>query len=81
MECRVVPCVKLSVALSQVSREIKTEKGLSPVGVSGADGGYVDCIAVSISPDLGERISLSAERPLLEEVSNSLEPEKFKGQV
>ena len=29
---------------------------------------YCDCVAVSISPDLGERISLSAERALLEEV-------------
>lgn len=30
--------------------------------------GFCDCIAVSISPDLGERISLSAERYLIEEV-------------
>ena len=30
--------------------------------------GFCDCIAVSLSPDLGERISLSAERFLLEEV-------------
>lgn len=29
---------------------------------------YCDCVAVSVSPDLGERISLSAERSLLEEV-------------
>lgn len=29
---------------------------------------FVDCIAVSTSPDLGERICLSAERPLIEEV-------------
>ncbi|XP_014768024.1 BTB/POZ domain-containing protein kctd15 [Octopus bimaculoides] len=29
---------------------------------------YCDCIAISISPDLGERITLSAERALLEEV-------------
>lgn len=29
---------------------------------------YCDCVAVNISPDLGERISLSAERALLEEV-------------
>ena len=29
---------------------------------------YCDCVAVHISPDLGERISLSAERSLLEEV-------------
>lgn len=51
----------------QVAREIKIEKGGSPALVTG-DVGYVDCIAVSISPDLGERISLSAERPLIEEV-------------
>lgn len=30
--------------------------------------GFCDCIAVSLSPDLGERISLSAEKFLLEEV-------------
>lgn len=29
---------------------------------------HCDCVAVSISPDLGERISLSADRHLLEEV-------------
>lgn len=29
---------------------------------------FCDCIAVSLSPDLGERISLSAERFLIEEV-------------
>lgn len=34
---------------------------------SGGEG-FCDCIAVSLSPDLGERISLSAERFLLEEV-------------
>ena len=31
-------------------------------------GDYWECVAVSISPDLGERISLSAERPLIDEV-------------
>ncbi|WAR12289.1 KCD15-like protein [Mya arenaria] len=30
--------------------------------------GFCDCLAVSLSPDLGERISLSAEKFLLEEV-------------
>ncbi|KAL4234343.1 BTB/POZ domain-containing protein kctd15 [Mactra antiquata] len=30
--------------------------------------GFCDCIAVSLSPDLGERISLSAERFLIQEV-------------
>lgn len=35
---------------------------------SSSSGGFCDCVAVSLSPDLGERISLSAERFLLEEV-------------
>ncbi|GFR69236.1 BTB/POZ domain-containing protein kctd15 [Elysia marginata] len=39
---------------------------LSSSVVPGQD--FVDCIAVSTSPDLGERICLSAERPLIEEV-------------
>ncbi|PVD20315.1 hypothetical protein C0Q70_18469 [Pomacea canaliculata] len=55
--------------LAGLLRELEAvKKNKEAMGVSGADGGYVDCIAVSISPDLGERISLSAERPLLEEV-------------
>ena len=51
-----------------MAREIKTEKGVSPVHPSTENGGFIDCIAVSISPDLGERICLSAEKPLIEEV-------------
>jgi len=35
---------------------------------SPSDSAICDCVAVSLSPDLGERISLSAERFLLEEV-------------
>ena len=54
-----------------MAREIKTEKGITSVVPATESGGYVDCIAVSISPDLGERISLSAEKPLIEEVSSS----------
>ena len=34
----------------------------------GGGGGVCECVAVSVSPDLGERISLSAERALLDEV-------------
>ncbi|XP_070195835.1 BTB/POZ domain-containing protein kctd15-like [Littorina saxatilis] len=54
--------------LAKVAREIKTEKGISPAVPASEPGGFVDCIAVSISPDLGERISLSAEKSLIEEV-------------
>ena len=54
----------------QVAKGIKTEKAFSahspPESVS-----FVDCVAVSISPELGERISLSAAKSLLEEVRNS----------
>lgn len=35
---------------------------------SNGDNGFIDCVAIHISPDLGERISLSADRSLLEEV-------------
>lgn len=56
-----------------MAREIKTEKGISPAVPASEPGGFVDCIAVSISPDLGERISLSAEKSLIEEVSISWE--------
>ncbi|XP_076449374.1 BTB/POZ domain-containing protein kctd15-like [Babylonia areolata] len=54
--------------IAKVAREIKTEKGVSPAVPSTENGGFIDCIAVSISPDLGERISLSAEKPLIEEM-------------
>ena len=46
-------------SIMKTAREIKTEPTSSE---------FCDCIAVSISPDLGERISLSAERSLIEEV-------------
>ncbi|XP_041375103.1 BTB/POZ domain-containing protein kctd15-like [Gigantopelta aegis] len=46
-------------SILKTAREIKTEPTSSE---------FCDCIAVSISPDLGERISLSAERSLIEEV-------------
>jgi hypothetical protein len=52
-----------------VAREIKVEKGLSPAAPSSESGGFVDCIAVSVSPELGERITLSAEKALIEEVN------------
>lgn len=39
-------------------------------GLKSSSGGCcsVDCVAMNVSPDLGERISLSADRVLLEEV-------------
>nr|KAG5712638.1 hypothetical protein BaRGS_029693 [Batillaria attramentaria] len=66
-ELEAVRRIKQVNEMAKAAREIKTEKGASPAG-GREEGGYVDCIAVSISPDLGERISLSAERPLIEEV-------------
>lgn len=43
--------------------------GLKSSSGRGPDGCYsVDCVAMNVSPDLGERISLSADRVLLEEV-------------
>lgn len=41
--------------------KIKMEPGTLPAEI-------VDCVAVHISPDLGERVSLSADRAMLEEV-------------
>ena len=35
---------------------------------SNSENGFIDCVAIHVSPDLGERISLSADRTLLEEV-------------
>ena len=35
---------------------------------SNGDNSFIDCVAIHLSPDLGERISLSADRSLLEEV-------------
>jgi len=54
--------IKRSKDISKAVREIKTERGV-PMQQE-----FLDCVAVSVSPDLGERICLSAERPLLEEV-------------
>ncbi|XP_046577922.1 BTB/POZ domain-containing protein kctd15-like [Haliotis rubra] len=53
------PAQTTDQTIMQTVREIKSEPSSSE---------FCDCIAVSISPDLGERISLSAERALLEEV-------------
>ena len=53
------------------AKNIKQEKSDSNNSVSApprVSGEYCDCIAVSISPDLGERISLSAEKALIEEL-------------
>jgi hypothetical protein len=56
-------------------KNIKTEKhsnddaaGSSATTSSSTDDEIVECIAMNISPDLGERISLSADRILLEEM-------------
>ena len=40
----------------------------SSTGSNNGESGFIDCVAIHISPDLGERISLSADRSLLEEV-------------
>ena len=49
-------------------KNIKREKMDTSEQKSGGTNSFCDCIAVSLSPDLGERISLSAERFLIEEV-------------
>ncbi|XP_059140604.1 BTB/POZ domain-containing protein kctd15-like [Physella acuta] len=54
--------IKKAKDISKVVKEIKTER------VTTTNSEFIDCIAVSISPDLGERICLSAERPLIEEI-------------
>lgn len=53
----------------RIGKRVKKEKmdTGNEVKVTESDG-FCDCIAVSLSPDLGERISLSAERYLIEEV-------------
>lgn len=52
--------IKKAKDINRVVHEIKTERGTRE--------DFIDCIAVSISPDLGERICLSGERPLIEEI-------------
>jgi hypothetical protein len=49
-------------------KSIKNEKPDSVACTGGSGREFCDCIAVSINPDLGERISLSAEKHLIEEV-------------
>ena len=59
------------------AKNIKQEKSDTNNSVSApprVSGEYCDCIAVSISPDLGERISLSAEKALIEELFPELIP-------
>ena len=48
-------------------RHMKREKTDTSDARLGGNASFCDCIAVSLSPDLGERISLSAERFLIEE--------------
>ncbi|ESO96585.1 hypothetical protein LOTGIDRAFT_227007 [Lottia gigantea] len=53
----------------KLPHQIKTEPNTSTTTTpTTCTSEFYDCIAVSISPDLGERISLSAERALIEEV-------------
>lgn len=58
------------------AKNIKQEKSDSQTGNTPYRGNseHCDCIAVSISPDLGERISLSAEKALIEELFPELIP-------
>ena len=49
-------------------KNVKREKVDSNDSKGGKENEFCDCVAVSLSPDLGERISLSAERFLLEDV-------------
>lgn len=58
------------------AKNIKQEKSDSQTGNAPSRGNseHCDCIAVSISPDLGERISLSAEKALIEELFPELIP-------
>lgn len=53
-----------------ISSSLNGESSDRPVRVKVEDGidDYCQCVAVYISPDLGERISLSADRAVLEEV-------------
>lgn len=55
-------------------KSIKMERPEVALPKQQRNGEFCDCIAVSISPDLGERISLSAEKHLLEEVFPELTP-------
>ncbi|XP_055352449.1 LOW QUALITY PROTEIN: BTB/POZ domain-containing protein kctd15-like [Paramacrobiotus metropolitanus] len=50
------------------SRKRPRQNGSTPVDASPSDAFTHDCITVHISPDLGERITVTAERGLLEEV-------------
>jgi len=57
--------IKKAKDVAKVVKEIKSERGLQ---AKSTNQEFVDVVAVSVCPDLGERICLSAERPLLEEV-------------
>ena len=65
------------IEIMRRAKNIKQEKSDSNNSVSvppRVSGEFCDCIAVSISPDLGERISLSAEKALIEELFPELIP-------
>ncbi|KAK3579936.1 hypothetical protein CHS0354_020829 [Potamilus streckersoni] len=55
------------IEIIRKSKNIKKEK-LESKSFASESSEFSDCIAVSVSPDLGERISLSAERYLIQEV-------------
>ncbi|XP_033755137.1 BTB/POZ domain-containing protein kctd15-like [Pecten maximus] len=59
-------CKNIKTEKSEVGSSVNAQKQHQPQQIR--SGEFSDCIAVSISPDLGERISLSAEKHLLEEV-------------
>ncbi len=66
------PMVKATEAMKKerMSKQSATVSSASPSSASStSDGeGYIEVVAVNICPDLGERISLSAERSLIEEI-------------
>lgn len=64
-----IPGMVRELEILRRSKHVKKEKMdvQSDVKILENDG-FCDCIAVSLSPDLGERISLSAERFLIQEV-------------
>lgn len=66
-----IPGMVRELEILRRGKNVKQEKmdtGSNGVREQQSGEGFCDCIAVSLSPDLGERISLSAERFLLEEV-------------
>ncbi|XP_060595718.1 BTB/POZ domain-containing protein kctd15-like [Ruditapes philippinarum] len=65
-----IPGMVREIEIMRRGKNVKKEKMDTSFdnGKTSERDSFCDCIAVSISPDLGERISLSAERYLIEEV-------------